>query len=235
MVLIEGARLEMSLPGRQGRLLFVHLAANRLRPVDRDELVEALWTDRPPVAADSSLSALVSRLRTVLGHNRLVGRTALQLRLPAGAWVDLEAMGEALHRAESAVALGDWVRAWGPARVALNIARRGFLRGEDAPWIVEQRERLVEAELRALECVAHAGLGLGGAELASAARSGRALVRLAPYRESGYRLLMQVLAAEGNVAEATAVYATLCSRLREELGIAPAADIRDLHRRLIAP
>src|SRR5487761_1679125 len=69
----------------------------------------------------------------------------------------------------------------------------------------------------------------------SAARSGRALVRLAPYRESGYRLLMQVLAAEGNVAEATAVYATLCSRLREELGRAPAADIRDLHRRLIAP
>jgi hypothetical protein len=39
---------------------------------------------------------------------------------------------DAVHRAESAVALGEWRRAWGPAQVALFISRRGFLPGEAA-------------------------------------------------------------------------------------------------------
>ena len=46
----------------------------------------------------------------------------------------------------------------------------------------------------ALECVAAAGLGLGPTELDSKLRSGRTLIALAPLRESGYRLLMEVLA-----------------------------------------
>jgi two-component SAPR family response regulator len=46
----------------------------------------------------------------------------------------------------------------------------------------------------------------GPAELDSALRSGRALVALAPLRESGYRLLMEALAARGDTAEALVVY-----------------------------
>ncbi|GAC1338548.1 MAG: BTAD domain-containing putative transcriptional regulator [Candidatus Dormibacteria bacterium] len=233
IVRIEGRRLEDQLPGRQGRLLFVYLAANRVRPVGRDELTEALWPGGSPLAAESALNALLSKLRRVLGPDRPAGRAALRLELPPGAWIDLEGAGEAIHRAESAVALGAWAQAWAPARVALYIARRGFLRSETAPWIEEHRRYLDEVELRALECVAHAGLGLGGPELASAERSGRALVRLAPYRESGYRLLMRSLASAGNAAEAIAVYERLCRRLREDLGVPPAPEIRELHRQLL--
>jgi len=84
------------------------------------------------------------------------------------------------------------------------------------------------------ECVAEAGLGLGGPELASAERSGRALTQLAPYRESGHRLLMKVFAASGNVAEAIRVYEVLCCRLRNDLGIVPSPETRELHRGLLA-
>lgn len=234
VVLVHGRRLEDLLPGRQGRLLFAYLAAHRIRPVNRYELKDALWPDGLLKAADSALNALLSKLRHVLGAELLVGRSELRLVLPSDAWIDLEAAGEAIHRAESAVALGDWVQAWGPARVALNIARRGFLRFETAPWIDEQRRFLEEVELRALECVAEAGLGLGGPELASAERSGRALIQLAPYRESGHRLLMKVFAASGNVAEAIWVYEVLCCRLRDDLGIVPSPETRELHRGLIA-
>lgn len=45
------------------------------------------------------------------------------------------------------------------------------------------------------------------------------------YRESGHRLLMEALAAAGNVAEALRVY--------DDLGITPAADIVELHGRLV--
>ena len=48
-----------------------------------------------------------------------------------------------------------------------------------------------------------------GTELAAAERSGRALVEAAPFRESGYRLLMEALAAQENIAEALRVYERL--------------------------
>ena len=42
VVELDGERIESSLPGRQGRLLFAYLARNRDRPVRRNELVDAL-------------------------------------------------------------------------------------------------------------------------------------------------------------------------------------------------
>jgi hypothetical protein len=129
----RGRRVEEELPGRQGRLLFVYLAANRLRQVRRDELFEALWGDGAPAATDGALRALLSKLRRILGGDAVEGTTGLRLVLPADARVDLEAARDAIHRAESAVALGQWERAWGASQVALFTARRGFLPGEEGP------------------------------------------------------------------------------------------------------
>jgi DNA-binding SARP family transcriptional activator len=228
---VEGRRVEHALPGRQGRLLLVYLVLHRLRVVPRSELIEALWPRELPRAAESSLSALLSRLRRVVP---IEGRSEVRLDLPADAFVDLEAAFEAIHRAESAARRNAWIEAWAPARVALHTASRGFLPGEDAPWIDEQGNRLEDLRLRALEAVAAAGLGLGGTELDAALRSGRALVQLAPLRESGYRILMQALETDGNPAEALAVYDLLRTRLRDELGAAPGEATQALHRALLS-
>jgi len=224
-------RLESRLPGRQGRLLFAYLTVNRHRLVSRHELGEALWPE-PPAATDSALNALLSKLRRALGADAVDGRSSLRLLL-GDAWIDVEAAPEAIHRAESAVALADWTRAWGPSLVALFVAEREFLPGEDLAWIDDQRRRLAEIRLRALECYAVAGLGLGGTELAAATRAARELVRLAPLRESGYRHLMQALAAQGNAAEALRVYSVLCEALRDELGVAPSAPTRAIYEQLV--
>jgi DNA-binding SARP family transcriptional activator len=140
----------------------------------------------------------------------------------------------AVHRAESAVALGSWEEAWAPARTALYVANRGFLPGYEAPWIDERRRWLDDVRLRALECVGTAGLKMGGTELAAAERAGRSLVEAAPFRESGYRLLMEALAARDNTAEALRVFDTLRVLLREELGVAPGAATQAVHRRLLS-
>src|SRR2546428_789605 len=79
-----------------------------------------------------------------------------------------------------------------------------FLSGCEAPWIEERRRFLEAVKVSALECVGEAGLGLGGSEIAAADRSGRALIEIQPYRESGYRLLMRALQARGNYAAALA-------------------------------
>lgn len=228
---IDGVRIEERLPGRQGRLLFAYLVHERRAPVDRARLIAVLWDDLVPDAADSALSALLSKLRRVVP---IEGRGSVRLSLPVDTWVDLEAAREALHRAESAARREDWAGTWGPARVTQHVCERGFLTGENAEWAHERRREVAVALVRALELAALAALRLGGGERATAERAARRLVELTPLRESGARLLMEVLAAEGNRAEALLVYESLRRRLREELGVAPSAETQALHRALLA-
>lgn len=224
---IDGRRIEHELPGRQGRLAFAYLAAHRHRPVTREELIEALWDS---AGGSDRLSPVLSKLRGVVP---VEGRGDVRLVLPEGAWVDLEAASEGLHRAESAVARGDWRGAWGPGRVAQHVSARVFLPGEEGAWIDEQRRRLEQIHLRSLELVGDACLRIGGGELATAERAVRSATALSPYSESAHRLLMQVLAARGNPAEALLVYDGLRVRLREELRTAPSEVTQALHRQLL--
>ena len=99
---LDGRRVEGEFPGRQGRLLFAYLVANRLRAASRAELIEAVWPYELPGAPESALSALVSKLRRVVGQERLEGRSELRLAVADDAWIDAEAAAEALHRAEAA-------------------------------------------------------------------------------------------------------------------------------------
>ena len=230
---IGGRRIDHELPGRQGRLLLAYLVLRRLRPVRRDELVDALWPRTPPAAADTALRALISKLRRLLPEGMLDGRSELRLDLPRDAFVDLEDARQAIHRAESALAQGFWHRAWGASLGPMFTARRGFLPDEDAEWIRDVRGELEALHLRALECYAQACLGVGGTELAAAERAGRELTRLAPYRESGHRHLMRALAARGNTAEALRAYEELRTLLRHELGIVPCAETLRLHEELL--
>ncbi len=230
---LEGRRVERVLPGRQGRLLLAYLAANRLRPVARMELMDAIWPDGLPGSPDSALSALVSKLRKAIGRERLDGRSELQLVLPAGAWIDVEAAAETLHRAEAACTRSDWPSVWVAARIAQHIAVRPFLAGEEADWIDDRRALLGETYVRSLELAAHASLRIGGGELETAERSARTLLRCAPFRESGYRYLMEALAARDNRAEALRVYERLCALLKDELGTTPSPATRALHSTLL--
>ena len=222
VVELGGRRVEGELPGRQGRLLLAYLVANRARTATREEVLEALWPD----GRDGGLAPLLSKLR------RVVPLDGLRPDVP-GLWVDVEAAAAAVHRAESALALGRPHEAWGPSQVAMFVAARPFLAGEDAPWIDEERRALSALHVRAVEAYAAATVGVGGTELAAAVRAARRLVELEPYRETGYRILMDALDREGNTAEALRVYETLRCRLRDDLGVSPSQATEDLHRRLL--
>jgi DNA-binding SARP family transcriptional activator len=121
----------------------------------------------------------------------------------------------------------------GPAQVALFTASRSLLPGEEAAWLDDERRRLDDLRLRALEAYGAASLGIGGTELAAAVRAGRELSVREPYRESGWRILIEGLAAQGNVAEALHAYERLRVLLREELGTSPSAPTQQLHRSLL--
>lgn len=227
---VDGERRESRLPGPQGRRLFAYLTIRRFDALSRQDLAAALWGEHLPASPEPALNALLSRLRAALAPVTLDG---LQLVLPQGAWVDMEAARDAIHRAESSLAQQDWGRAWGASQITLFTARRGFLAGDDLPWIAEIRRELESLHVCALEAYAEASLNVAGTELATAERSARDLVARAPFRESGYRVLMAALAARGNTAEALRVYDRLMRLLSDELGVIPSQQTRTLHAQLL--
>ena len=228
-------QLADGLRGKQVPLLLAYLLLNRTRHVGREELIGALWPDHAPISQDAALRTLLSRLRSTLGADALVGRDELILDLPQPVWIDLEAAATEVERAQQALAAGDVRTSWALAQIPLNIAGRGLLPGAQAVWLDWRRRELEDVRLQALEVVGRSGLIMGGTQLASAARAARTLIESEPYRESGYVLLMEALEAEGNVAEALRVFDGLRTLLRDELGTSPSPDMMAVHERLLRP
>jgi DNA-binding SARP family transcriptional activator len=223
---------EAAFPGRQGRLVFAFLASDAHRPVPRAELTDVLWGDSPPREADTTLSAVLSRLRALLRRIPSASSVAVQngtiaLRFPLDTWLDVEGAANAIDEAEGARRRGDHAAAWSHANIAAVIARRPFLPSEEAPWIERQRQSLSSVLLRSLQCLAAVGAETG--DLASAVQYAVQAVDLDPLRESAYHQLMKLHVRTGDTAQALRVFEACRARLRDELGASPGPEIAQLH------
>ena len=238
-LLVEGRTLtldESALPGRLGRRLWTYLVLNRRRLIGRGELMTALWGDAAPDAADASLNALVSRIRSALGRlgpeerAELRGATGTyELVLPDGTFVDRERAWDAIHHVRAIRRRGDLAEAWAEAVIAHEIAARGFLPGEDGDWIEAERRVLRDIELQSLEAIAEAEISEG--RPAEAERVARTLISRDALRESGYRLLMRALAAGGNGAQAARVMEE-CRLALATADASPSAETERVYREL---
>lgn len=232
--MIDDARF----PGRQGRLLFAYLAAEQGRAVPRDELAEALWGDAPPATWEKALSVLVSKLRTVFANGDVDWAIALtgafgcyRLDLPKGSWVDVLVATSAGQEAESALAGGDLERAKESARLSASLLRLPFLPGDEGAWVEAKQRELSEVRARALTVLADAYLRAG--EARESVRWAEQAIEVAPFRESGYRRLMEAHVASGNRGEALQVYERCRHLLAEELGAYPSPETQSLYRGLL--
>src|SRR5579863_10728063 len=63
-----------ALGSRKGRLALAVLALGAGQVVPSDVLVDALWDDTPPAHPEDQLAVLISRLRSVLGRDRIQHR-----------------------------------------------------------------------------------------------------------------------------------------------------------------
>src|SRR5437879_5829114 len=147
------------LGSRKARTLLKVLAMARGRPVAVDELIERLWPDDEgaPSRPDEQVAVLVSRLRAVLGSDRLV-RTGAGLCLKYD-WLDLDALGDLAAEATRRLSAGSFALAGVAAEAALALVRGPLLADEpEAAWVTGERsaaERMI-AETRM--CAAHAAL-----------------------------------------------------------------------------
>lgn len=216
-------------PGRQGRLVFAYLASQVGRPIPRDELAEALWGGMPPPTWEKALTVIVSKLRALLEECDIDGAKALtgafgcyRLDLPEGSSVDVVEARRAVEDAAASPA---------DAARAAEIAGSPFLPGDEGDWVERQRRELADIRIRALERLADASLA--SADHSEAAKLAQQVVELEPYRESGYRRLMQAHAAAGNRAEGLRVYERCRQFLADELGAYPSPETESIYRELL--
>jgi DNA-binding SARP family transcriptional activator len=237
----NGDRLlrESKLGGPQGRFVLAHLVTERKRAVTQAELAEALWAESLPASWLLALSAIVSRLRAGLAtvglpRTRIIGNAfgCYQFTPPGETWVDIEAALAGVDVAEGALIAGNPQAGYGPSLIATTILRRPFLPGHDGLWVDERRALLQAGLIRALDCRVEA-LAANN-EIVLAVAHAREAVRLEPYRESGYRRLMRLLAAGGDRAEAVRTYQQLRDLLDKDLGVTPSSEIESLYRELAA-
>src|SRR5262245_5505764 len=218
VVEIGGARL---------RALLILLALEPGQVVTTSRLVDALWEQRVPAGAGNALQALVSRLRRAVPEIEVTARPAgYQLILDpeatdVGRFERLAAAGRARLRDDPAAAaeiLGEALALWrGPALA--DVAEAEFARGPVA--------RLDELRLAALQDRIDADLRTGPPDALVAELEG--LVAAHPLREPLVARLMRALSAAGRPGAALEAYEQARSRLADQLGADPSAELTALH------
>jgi DNA-binding SARP family transcriptional activator len=219
---IEGTSVPIG--SRLGRMLLatLTLAANHLVPAD--QIATVLWGDAPPTSRDNTLQTYVSRLRHLVGHDRIrAGDHCYQLSL---APAELDALVFETLVSDAMEAHDDPGRCLDICKGALALWR-GAAFGEFAERDPFRLEAIRLSELRfvAMETRFECELDLGREELVTGALE--AMVEEYPYRERLWHLYVSALALSGRRVEALRA----CSRLRSllaEVGLEPSAVIREL-------
>ena len=206
-----------ALGSRKGRLALCVLALAEGQVVPADVLVDTLWGDAPPARPEDQLAVLISRLRSVLGRDRIQHRDRGYLLVCD--WLDaseLAALTEEMDRRRGA---GNVLGAAAAARVALSLLRGYGLPSVPGEWAqlrLAELDRLAGRARRVAATVLfEAGDWMAAADAATAA------VAADGYDEESLRVLLRAYVAGGRVAAALAAYAQARERLAAELGTDP--------------
>ena len=115
-----------------------------------------------------------------------------------------------------------WPRHWSGSRSCPVTTERGSRRSA---------ARFADVRVRALSVLAETSLSSGDAR--EAVKWSAEIVALEPFRETGYRQLMQAHVAAGNRAEALRVYERCRRLLADELGTYPSPETEAIYRGLL--
>jgi DNA-binding SARP family transcriptional activator len=212
------------------------------RPHRRERLIDLFWPELDTERGRRAMNSAVWRLRKLLASApeytegrslRTVGPETILERTP---WLDVDTW--ALLEAAQTTLSGPEAHL-GPSGIKQILAilyryEGPFLDGEDAEWILEERERLHSLFIQsAMNIVRHLGLC---AHYHDAILLARHALRFDPYREELVRHLLTLLALDERRIDAIRYYDHWIGMIRKELGISPLpatraiiAEIRDLH------
>ncbi|WP_410643768.1 BTAD domain-containing putative transcriptional regulator [Amycolatopsis sp. lyj-346] len=222
-LLVEVRGEQRHLPDTRWARLLGLLALQPNRPVAVDEIVDVLWSGRPPRSHLDLIGGSVRRLRALL-HPQLrlaaTGRGGYRLEGTAEQF-DVLRFDARLGEAESA---GDREGVFRALDEAMACWRGPVLAGHDAVHQHAVVAALSRRRLSAALAHADAGIALG--------RHDEVVARLEtvrddePLHEGLHARLMVALAGSGRQAAALALFDDLHTRLATELGIEPGPEVR---------
>ena len=213
-----------SLGSRKARLTLHLLALAGGQVVSSAALADALWGDTPPAKPDDQLAVLVSRLRSVLGRDRIEHRDhGYLLRCD---WLDAAELAGLTEEIDRRRGAGHMMGAAAAARVALSLIRGDGPVPLPGEWAQLKRADL-ERLIRHARQVAATALLDAGDWMAAADAASTALER-DPYDEAALRVLLRAQVMGGRVAAALAAYASARERLADELGTDPSPETEEL-------
>lgn len=218
-----------SLGSRKGRLALYVLALAEGQAVPTDVLVDLLWGDATPARPEDQLAVLISRLRTVLGRERIQRRERGYLLVCD--WLDASELATLTEEMDRRRETGNVLGAAAAARVALSM-----LRGYGPPTVPGEWAQLRLAELdrlaaRARRVAATVLLEVG--DWMAAADAAIAAVEADGYDEPSLRVLLRAYVAGGRVAAALAAYARARERLATDLGADPSPETVALYTAIL--
>ena len=226
---------ELDLGSPQQRLVLAVLLLAHGQAVHVDSIIDAVWGERAPRAAGTTIRTYVSRLRAVLGTeaDQVILSASGGYALPVDEHaVDVRRFLTALVSAEEARNRGDAEHAAKLFHAALDTWRAAPLANMHGEWADQQRERLRGRWVDAVERVAALESDLGHA--AGTIEHLTEAIRLQPLRERLHELLILGLYRSGRSAEALHAYANVRTLLREELGVDPGPDLQRAYARILA-
>ena len=214
---------------RKARLALQLIALGAGQAVPAGVLIDALWDAVPPARPEDQLAVLMSRLRTVLGRDRIEHRD--QGYLLHCDWLDATELAVLTREVEARREAGHVMGAVAAARVALSL-----IRGDGPQPLPGEWAQLRQAELSRLtgraRLVAAAAL-LEAGDWMAAADAAAAAAERDPYDEAALRLLLRAHVMGGRVAGALSLYASARERMADELGTDPSPETTALYTAIL--
>ncbi len=220
-----------SIAGRRERSLLAGLLLTPGVPVEMDRLVAILWPAKPPRDTAHALRTHVMRLRQHIGRQ-------LVATVPGAYAIEVDRESIDAHRFDRMVRLAtEQLVTRHMEQAELLLADALGLWPNGAPWIDlagstvgdAERARLVEERLEVEERLAAVRLCLHRWPLDDIEK----LAVERPLRERRWLLLMVALFAAGQQARALRSYASLRTRLRDEVGLDPDRRLQDMEHRIL--
>lgn len=229
----DGAPVRLGGERQRALLALLLIHANQL--VSTERLVGHLFGEDPPGSAANAVHVAVSRLRRSLQNG---GQGPLRTR-PGGYVLELEPDQLDASRFERMLAEGRSLRAAGEPDGAAARLRDALALWRGAPLAdvgllesLQPEVRRLE-ELRRLALIERLDAELALGRHAELIPELEALVASEPLQERLRGLLMLALYRSGRQADALAVYRQMSELMRDELGLEPSRELRELERMVL--
>jgi DNA-binding SARP family transcriptional activator len=224
---------DLQISGRT-RELFAFLVLNANKTIRRATLPGLIWTDRDERRSRANLNTALWRINRILkligmdDIHLLVSADQLKMVVAPSVFIDVLAVEAAVKEAVQST------KSKAPLPLAARdtlidvLSRDGeFLEGLSSEWVLIERERVFNLQIRGLTLLMQDFAARG--QIEEALEYGRCILRMDPMRECIHRLVMWLHVLNGHQANAIRQYLECTRILEHELRVSPMAETRALY------